>query len=121
MHHAEADQTKNLLTISYSGRVDAAEAQCCVDELPALLADLTTGFRLLADLTGLDGMELACVPHLKRMMELCNQKGAAVVVRVIPDPQKDIGLKIMSLFHYSRRVRIVACVTMAEALQALTQ
>jgi hypothetical protein len=41
------------------------------------------------------------------------------VVRVIPDPHKDIGLNIMSLFHYRRRVRIITCETLAEALRSL--
>jgi hypothetical protein len=41
------------------------------------------------------------------------------VVRVIPDPQKDIGLNILSLFHYRRRVRIVTCATLGEAMKAL--
>jgi hypothetical protein len=41
------------------------------------------------------------------------------VVRVIPDPQKDIGMQIMSLFHYDRRVRIVTCESLAEAMKVL--
>ena len=42
-----------------------------------------------------------------------------MVVRVIPDPYKDIGLNIVSLFHYPRRVRIVTCETLEEAMRAL--
>jgi hypothetical protein len=41
------------------------------------------------------------------------------VVRVIPDPQKDIGLNILSLFHYRKRVRIVTCETLDEARKVL--
>jgi hypothetical protein len=52
-------------------------------------------------------------------MDLCNKHGIEMVVRVIPDPQKDIGLNILSLFHYRRRVRIVTCKTLAEAMRAL--
>jgi hypothetical protein len=52
-------------------------------------------------------------------MDLCDKKGAAAVVRVIPDPQKDIGLNIMSIFHFRRRVRISTCETMEEALRQL--
>jgi hypothetical protein len=44
-----------------------------------------------------------------------DQKGIAKVVRVIPDPGKDIGLSIMSLFHYRRGVSIVTVETLAEA------
>jgi hypothetical protein len=55
------------------------------------------------------------------MMDLCNKQGAARVVRVIPDPHKDIGLNILSLFHYGRKVRISTYQTLAEALQALSR
>jgi predicted choloylglycine hydrolase len=64
-------------------------------------------------------MDLACVPHIKRMMDLCNKKGIEMVVRVIPDPHKDIGLNILSLFHYRRRVHIVTCKTLEEAVKVL--
>ena len=40
-------------------------------------------------------------------------------LRIIPDPHKDIGFKILSLFHYRRRVRIVTCATLGEAMKAL--
>ena len=33
---------------------------------------------------------------------------------------KHIGLNILSLFHYRRRVRIVTCETLEEAMKALT-
>ena len=52
-------------------------------------------------------------------VDLCNKQGIEMVVRVIPDPQKDIGLNILSLFHYRRRVRIVTCATLEEAMKAL--
>jgi hypothetical protein len=64
-------------------------------------------------------MAAKAVPHIRRIMDLCNQRGVAMVVRVIPDPQKDIGLNIMSLFHYKRQVRIVTCQNLAQAQRAL--
>jgi hypothetical protein len=42
-----------------------------------------------------------------------------LVVRVIPDPTKDIGLNILSVFHYRHRVRVVTCQTMEEAARLL--
>ena len=54
-------------------------------------------------------------------MDLCNKKGVEMVVRVIPDPHKDIGLNIMSLFHYRRHVRLVTCQTLAEAMNILAE
>ena len=88
------------------------------EQIPPLMADLRPGFRLLTDLSGLESMDLACVPYIQRMMDLCNKKGVEMVVRVIPDPHKDIGLNILSLFHYRRRVRIVTCATLEEAMKA---
>jgi hypothetical protein len=42
-----------------------------------------------------------------------------MVVRVIPDPTRDIGLQIMSYFHYDGAVRIVTCATLDEATEIL--
>jgi hypothetical protein len=119
MIQAELDKSKNLLRITYAQRVGPEEAKRAVETIQRLLADLTPDFRLLADLRGLEEMDLACVPHIKKMMDLCNKLGVETVVRVIPDPHKDIGLNILSLFHYRRRVHIVTCATLAEAMRAL--
>ena len=51
-------------------------------------------------------MDVACVPHLEHIMQLCDEKGVSAVVRAIPDPRRDIGLQIMSYFHYGPEVRI---------------
>ena len=119
MFQAEVDNTKNLLTIWYAQHVGPEDTKRVAEQVLTLLADARPGFRLLTDLSGLESMDLACVPHIKRMMDLCNKKGVEMVVRVIPDPQKDIGLNILSLFHYRRRVRIVTCATLEEAMKAL--
>ena len=111
----EADQPKNLLTIRYCGVVGSEEAERGLDDLRAGLAKLRSDFRLLADLTDLQSMDVACAPFIEKAMDLCNEKGASMVVRVIPDPHRDIGLQIMSIFHYGSDVRILTCQTLAEA------
>ena len=121
MFQAEMDKTKNLLKISYAQDVGPEDTKRAEEQLPGLLADLRRGFRVLTDLSALESMDLACVPYINDLMELCNQKGVAMVVRVIPDPHKDIGLNIMSLFHYDRRVRLVTCRTLAEAMNILAE
>jgi hypothetical protein len=119
MFQVEVDKSKNLLKISYAQHIGPEDTKRVEEKALALLADLRPGFRLLTDLSDLESMDLDCVPYIKRMMDLCNKKGIEMVVRVIPDPQKDIGLNILSLFHYRRRVRLVTCETLAEAMKVL--
>jgi hypothetical protein len=64
-------------------------------------------------------MDLACAPDIEFAMDLFDKAGIAKVVRIISDPAKDIGFSIMSLFHYRRRIPIITCETMEEALRAL--
>lgn len=119
MINASVDKSKNLLKIAYSGRVRAEETKRSVGEIQALVAGMAPGFRLLSDLRTLDAMDLGCVPYIEEVMDLCDDREIAMVVRIIPDPHKDIGLSIMSLFHYGRGVRIVTCQTIEEAHAAL--
>ena len=121
MFSAQADKEKNLLTIRFSGRVGVEEVKRSGEEVAALVDGLTVGFQLLADLTGLEEMDTACAPVIARTMDLCNRKGVRRIVRVIPDPSKDIGLNILSVFHYSRRVKMVTCETLDEALKILAE
>jgi anti-anti-sigma regulatory factor len=115
----EVDQPQNLLVLRYRGAVGAAEMQCGLDQIQTGLAKLESGFRLLGDLTELESMDVSCAPFLEKIMDMCNEKGVATVVRVVPDPHRDIGLQIMSYFHYSGDVRIVTCETLVEAMEIL--
>ncbi len=73
------------------------------------------GFTILTDLSGLDSMELDCVPYLTRLMDACREMGVATVVRIVPDPRKDIGLNILSIVHLKSGVRVVTCQNAEEA------
>ena len=53
-------------------------------------------------------------------MDLLDEAGVSLVVRVIPDPKKDIGMNILSLFHYRNRPRVVTCARMIEAAKELS-
>jgi len=64
-------------------------------------------------------MDVGCAPFIEKAMDMCNEKGASMVVRVIPDPHRDIGLQIMSIFHYGGDVRILTCETLAQAKEIL--
>jgi|SRR5882672_784685 len=115
MLKVKADQAKNLLTMTFSGHVTPEEMKAEDEKIKTLLAGLQPGFRLLTDLTPLESMDPACRPYISRNMDQFSKKDISKVVRVIPDPRKDIGLNILSVFHYPRRTGIVTCKTLAEA------
>jgi anti-anti-sigma regulatory factor len=115
------DQAKNLLIIRYHGRVTASAVERCAEEVRAALAKIQSRFRLLADFTELESMDVTCVPHIEKIMELCDERGVSTVVRIIRDPKRDIGLQIMSYFHYSGDVNIVTCENSSDAAKILSQ
>jgi len=119
MFQIEVDKPKNLLKFTFSQHVTLDETRRWREQLAGLLAELQPGFRLLSDLSGLEIMDPECSAEIEFGMDLLNHAGISQVVRVIPDPRKDIGFNIMSHFHYRRGVRIVTCKTLDEALQAL--
>ena len=121
MFQVAVDKPKNLLKITYAQHVGPDDTRGVEAAVPPLMPSLRPGFRLLTDLSRLDSMDLECVPYIRRLMDSCNKKGVEMVVRIIPDPHRDIGMNILSLFHYRRRVRIVTCATLAEAMKILAE
>ncbi len=116
----ESDAEKALLVIRYRGRVAPATSLRCAEEVADALAEMPAGFRLLVDLTALESMDVACAPHLEEIMELCDAKGVSAVVRVVPDARRDIGLQIMSRFHYRPTVQVFTCKSLDEATSMLS-
>jgi hypothetical protein len=119
MFEANADASKNLLTFAFSGRITRSDTARWKGELPAHLATLKAGFKLLSDFSGVESFDVACAPDIETVMDLLNEAGLEKVVRIITHPRQDIGLSIMSLFHYRRCVSIITCQTIEEALSAL--
>jgi len=115
----QLDESRNLIRISYLGRVTAPGMAACKKELEKLIPSLRAGFTVLTDLSGLESMDLDCVPHLTKIMDLSKTHGVGSVVRIIPDRNKDIGFNILSIIHLRRGVKIITCDTLAEAERAL--
>ena len=115
-----SNKAKGLLHLSYIGHVSVAELQRGHNDVVALLADLPAGFAMLVDLGRLESMDIACVEELGKIMDLLDQHGLKRVVRVVPDPAKDIGLNILARFHYHHNPRITNCETMVEAAKLLS-
>ena len=119
MFLATTNRHRRLLQLSYVHHVSVAELERGYEELKLLLPEFSAGYRLLVDLGRLESFDPAAVDIIGRIMELLEQNGLELVVRVIPDPSKDIGLKIIGIFHYHSKPRIVICETMAEAARIL--
>ena len=119
MFLATISKPKQLLYLSYIGRVSVEQLQQGREDLVSLLADLGSGFRVLADLSQLDSMDIDCAPEIGKVMELFDQMGVTLVIRIVPDPAKDIGMNILSLFHYQRRPPFMTFNTLVEAEAAL--
>jgi hypothetical protein len=113
------NKSKRLLYVSYIGQVRVEDFQHSREDITSQLGELSPGFRLLADFSRLESMGLDCAPELGRVMDLIGEAGVGLVVRVIPDPGKDIGMNILTIFHYPHRPQIVTCENMTEAARAL--
>jgi hypothetical protein len=121
MYAVELDQSKRLLVISAAQRVTAEQASQAVQEVRDLLQDVAPGFRVLADFRWLESMEPATARHVAEIMDALAQKQVASVTRVMPDPHKDIGLNILSQFHYGPEIQIATFQTLADALQSFVE
>ena len=107
--------------MSYFHHVDAAEVKRCLGTVRDLINQLQPGFVLLTDLSGLESMEPDCAPDLGEIMDLCGERGMSTVVRVIPDPTKDIGFGLISKFHLPAAVNVQTHESLAQAITALLQ
>ena len=121
MYSVEIDRSKRLLVISALRQVTAEQAKLAAQQVRELLRDVAPGFRVLADFRWLESMDSAAAPHVARIMDTLAEKGVSSVTRVMPDPHKDIGLNILSQFHYGPEIQIAAFETLADALQSLTE
>lgn len=117
MYSVELDRSKRLLVITALQRVTAEQAKVAAERVRELLQDVAPGFRVLADFRWLDSMDSAAARHIAEIMDTLAEKGVASVSRVIPDPHKDIGLNILSQFHYGPKIQIATFQTLADALQ----
>ena len=121
MYSVEIDRSKRLLVISALQRVTAEQAKLAAKQVRDLLRDVAPGFRVLVDFRWLESMDSAAAHHVAEIMDVLAEKRVASVTRVMPDPHKDIGLNILSQFHYGPEIQIATFETLADALQSLTR
>jgi hypothetical protein len=119
MYSVESNRSKRLLVISAAGRVTKKEVESVALRVREMMKEITPGFRVLTDFRWLERMDPAAAVPLAEIMDALAEKGVAAVVRVVPDPHKDIGLNILSQFHYSPQIKLATFESLAEALSAL--
>ena len=121
MYSVEADKSKRFFVISVAGHVSGEEVKEAARQVREIVEDVKPGFRVLTDFRWLDSMEPAAARHVAEIMDALAEKKVGLVVRVIPDPHKDIGFNILSQFHYGSDVRVATFESLAEALQLLAE
>src|ERR1700720_3777198 len=119
MYSVEIDRSKRLLVISAVRQVTVEQAKLAAQQVRELLRDVAPGFRVLADFRWLESMDSAAAHHVAAIMDTLTEKGVTSVTRVMPDSHKDIGLNILSQFHYRPEIPIATFETLADALQSL--
>jgi hypothetical protein len=119
MYSVEFDRPKRLLVISAAGQVTKKEVETVALRVREIMKEVTPGFRVLTDFRWLARMDPAAAVPLAEIMDALAAKDVAAVVRVVPDPRKDIGLNILSQFHYGPQIKLATFESLAEALSAL--
>jgi hypothetical protein len=121
MYAVDLDQSKRLLVISAVQRVTADQVKAVAQRVRELLQDVEPGLRVLADYRWLDSMDSGAAPHVAEIMDALSEKRLASVTRVFRDPHKDIGLNILSQFHYGPEIQITTFETLADAVQSIAK
>ncbi len=118
MYLLQIDQQHNRLNIRLSGVFDDRQAEKLSADLMLRLHELTEGFHVLCDLTGLEKFDRPAKKHYRNFMDLCRKSGVRKVIRILPESQDNFGLTIMSHFHY-RNIPVITCNNLDEALKHL--
>ncbi|HVF70927.1 MAG TPA: hypothetical protein VM940_04900 [Chthoniobacterales bacterium] len=119
MFVVEIDKRKRFVVISAAGRVTAEEARAAAQRVRELTVEVEPGFVGLVDFRWLESMAVATAPFVGEIMDIFAAKKVSAVVRVVPDAHKDIGLNILTHFHYGPEIQVHTVETLAEAILIL--
>ena len=121
MFVVETDTTKQLLVLSIAVTIAVDESKETLARVVERLREMEPGFVALIDFRWLESMSAQAAPFVAEIMDAFAAKKVSAVVRVMPDPHRDIGLNILSKFHYGPDVRLMTFETLADAIQALAR
>lgn len=115
MFDVNIDIPKNKFILIYKDYFDSDDAKKLCQKIEQVLPLLKKGITVLTDLSSLKHMDADSRGYLQKAMDLLNEYGVSKLIRIIPDPQRDIGFNIMTIFHYSEHVATITCRSMKEA------
>jgi hypothetical protein len=122
MFSVETNKAKRLLVVTAAGHVSKDEMKQAADQVRDALRDIAPGSRVLTDFRWLESMRPGAAPYIAEIMDALAEKQVASVIRIIPNPGKDIGMiNILSQFHYSRELPISTVETLVDALDRLLE
>ena len=100
------DRGRNTVIVEFEGNVDGEQAKHFFVDLGNIRPKPENGFKLLTDFSLVDAMEINVKGEIEKAMDLFNAQGVAEIIRVIPDPNMDIGFNLMSASHYSKQIKV---------------
>ena len=115
------EEACNLVRTRFVGHPTRRDLEAGVGRIRAALALLKPGFTVLADWSQIEGMDLDSVPAIAEIMEMARTHGAALIVRVLPESSRDIGLNILSATRLRGSVRTVTAENREEAERLIRQ
>jgi len=116
---AKLDLTRNLARVRYAGDFKGPAMEDAARQIETLLPQLRPPFTVFADFSQVESMDIDCVRPLTRIMDLCRKAGTETIVRILPPPERDIGIKLLGIVHYHGEVRTVTVESMEEAERVL--
>jgi len=119
MLKASYDRERNTVIIEFIGKVNAAQTEPFFAEIQKVVPKHGKGFRLLTDFTALEEMGDDIQASIKKTMDYFNEQGVTQILRVIPTLDQDFGFNMLSLFHYSKKVKFLTLKSRAEAEERL--
>ena len=120
MIKASYDPEHNAVIMELAGKIDALQMERFISEIQKVIPKHGKGFRILTDLSGVQEVALEAREPIKKLMDFLDDQGVTEILRVIADPAQDIGLNIMSLFHYSKEVKFFTFQSREEAQSRLS-
>jgi D-arabinose 1-dehydrogenase-like Zn-dependent alcohol dehydrogenase len=115
------DNDQNVVVLEFEGNVDVAEARKSFDEMGKTIPQKGKGFRLLTDFSKLDTIDLSVKSFIEKAMELFKSQGVTEIIRVIPDPNMEVGMNLISTAHYPKNVKVHTVRSRQEAKKYLNR